>query len=83
VAEPFTTRHRGPYRLLLGRPHPELAKAQAGFSTSEWAIGVVDGPDVEDEARALMSDPRDTIDMVHVWSEQEECFVGGFRRADS
>ncbi len=82
MAESFLSGHRGPYRLLLGRPHPKAGKAAAGFSTSEWAQGLTEGPDVAEEAQSLLTDPRDTVDMVHVWSEREECFVGGYRNTD-
>lgn len=76
MAEPFWTRHRGPYTLLVGRPHPK----KAGFSRSEWLPGSVDGPDVPEEAKALLDDPRDTIDLVSVFSESEQQFVGGYRK---
>lgn len=67
--------HRGPYRLLVSRPFA----TKPGFHRSEWLPGQVDGADVEDEAQALLADPRDTINYVSVWSEREQQFVTGFR----
>lgn len=80
MAEHFSTRHRGPYVLLVGRPHPNAKKAERGFSTSEWLPGAVEPEECEAEARALMDDPRDTIDLVHVFSVGEGCFVHGYRK---
>lgn len=76
MAADFTTRHRGPYRLSVCRPHPK----KIGCHKSEWLPGVVDGVDVADEARALLSDPRDTIVSVAVWSEHEECYATIFNK---
>lgn len=68
--------HRGPYLFCLDRPHPR----KRGFATSEWLTGAVDRDDVQSEALALLSDPRDTIAGVSVWSINEQCFVGGYRK---
>lgn len=46
-----------------------------GFFKTELLPGSVDRDDVEEEAAALLSNPRDTIVGVDVWSESEECFV--------
>lgn len=64
-------RHRGPYRFMVTRPKAN----QPDFATSEWLKGNVDSDDVESEALALLTDPRDTIHAVHVWSETEQQFV--------
>ena len=73
-ARPFWVRHRGPFQLVLTRPFA----TKPGFYRSDWLAGDVDGPDVEDEARALLEDPRDTITGVSVWSCREEQFVFGY-----
>jgi len=72
---PFWDRHRGPYKLVVCRPHPR----KKGTSTSEVLAGSTQhGADIAEEAQALLADPRDTIVAVSVWSESEECFVGGY-----
>lgn len=76
MALTFLDRHRGPFRFNVGRPDPK----KKGFHTSEWLKGTVDRADVADEAQALLTDPRDTIESVHVWSEGEQQFVGGYSR---
>ena len=80
---PFWTRHRGPYRLVVCRPHPLKRKADKGFSTNEWLTGEIrEGEDVLAEAWSLLDDPRDTIEVVSVWSVTEQAFVGGYRKGD-
>jgi hypothetical protein len=76
MADPFWTRHRGPYILHVCRPG-----RTAGQTAGEWLAGTLDGEDVEAEARALLADPRDSIQYVAVWSESEQCFVGGYGHA--
>ena len=77
-AEPFYTRHRGPYRLQVCRLTPTR---KVKYHT-QTLMGLVDGEDVEAEARALLDDPRDTIDAVYVWSEYEQQHCITFRRND-
>lgn len=72
---PWRRNHRGPYCFLVSRPHPK----KPGHSTTEWLPGQVDSDDVETDARALLADPRDTIERVHVWSLREECYVMTYR----
>ena len=64
-------RHRGPYVLMVSRPFA----AKSGFTHSEWLPGEVDAEDAEDEALALLTDPRDTISHVYIWSLREQQFV--------
>jgi len=71
----FLDRHRGPYLFCVTRPGKK-----PGRVTSEWLKGCIDKHDVEDEAQALLADPRDTITQVSVWSIKEEQFVGGYKR---
>lgn len=68
----FLDNHRGPFRLCVTRP----CATKPGFFRSEWLKGSVDRADVEDEARALLQDPRDSIQHVAVWSVTEGQFVG-------
>ena len=84
VRAPFWSRHRGPYRLVVCRPHRIKARAARGFSTTEWLPGEIrHGEDVVGEAWALLDDPRDTIEVVSVWSVHEQAFVGGYRKGDT
>lgn len=83
IRTPFWTRHRGPYTLVLTRPHKLAPRARAGFATTEWLKGSIgSGEDVVGEAWALLRDPRDSIEIVNVWSVTEQCFVGAYRRKD-
>jgi len=83
AAEPFYVRHRGPFLLCLSRPHKTPQKALRGFWTVEWLrTAVTDGQDALEEARALLEDPRDNIEAVHIHSETEQQFVGAVRKAD-
>ncbi len=73
--------HRGPFILLVDRPSTKAHKNAAGvYRTSEWLKGEVEKDDVVSEAESLLTDPRDTILGVSVWSIKEAQFVGGFRR---
>lgn len=73
----FLDNHRGPFRFCITRPH----KTKPGFHTTEWLKGDVDRDDVSSEATALLTDPRDTITSVGVWSEREQQFAGSFKQA--
>ena len=81
-AEPFWVRHRGPFVLCISRPHPKPLKARAGFYTSEWLKGSDEGAEAQAAAYALLTDPRDTVATVSVWSEREQSFSMNYRRAD-
>jgi len=79
----FFEKHRGPFILMLSRPHKSPQKATRGFSSSEWLrTAVRDGQDALDEARALLEDPRDSILAVYFYSEIEQQFVGALRKED-
>lgn len=71
----FLDNHRGPFKFNVTRPH----RSKPNTFTSEWLEGLVDRDDVEEEARALLDDPRDTIIGVDVWSTKEQQFIGGFK----
>jgi hypothetical protein len=77
TAAPFYTRHRGPFQLSVTRP-----AEKPGFRTSEWLPGRLDGEDCLAEARALLTDPRDTIIAVSVWDVCENQFVMSYRKED-
>jgi hypothetical protein len=66
---------RGPFLLCITRPG-----AKKGFWTSEWLKGEVSKDDVEEEAQALLTDPRDSVVVVNVWSLKDGQFVGGWKR---
>ena len=70
--------HRGPYRLVVTRP---IAN-RPGFGIVEHLKGDVDTDDVVSEAFALLTDPRDTIEYVAVWSMVEGCYIGVLRKSD-
>lgn len=78
MLEELLARHRGPYRLCVARPYA----TKPGFYRSEWLPGDVDTGDVEEEAKSLLSDPRDTITHVAFWSQREQAFCGGMARRD-
>jgi hypothetical protein len=79
MADPFYTRHRGPYQLQITRSKPLTSKAKLKVEV-ETLTGTVDGPDVESEARALLDDPRDSILSVSVWSIKEQQHVMTFSK---
>ena len=70
--------HRGPFRFNLMRPAKKL-----GFFTSEWLTGLTSREDVLEEAEALLTDPRDTIVAVFVFSEPEQAHVTTIRLAQN
>ena len=76
MALPWLDAHRGPFLFCIDRPNEK----KPGFHTSEWLAGEVERAEVEEQAQALLTDPRDTIAGVSVWSLKDECFVGGFRK---
>lgn len=67
----FLNNHRGPFRFCVSRPGKK-------GSETEWLKGESARDDVEAEARALLTDHRDTITHVSVWSVAENQFVGAF-----
>ena len=73
------SRHRGPYLLMLTRPTTSKYKGETPRFCSEWLKSEVASEDVGDEARALLTDPRDCIKSVSVWSQKENMFVAGIR----
>lgn len=78
LAEPFWRRHRGPFVLVVSRPMVTKPR----FWRSERLSGSSDGQTAQEEAHALLTDPRDTIDGVSVWSLREEQFVMNYRKTD-
>lgn len=62
-------RHRGPYRLTVTR-----VDAKGRFHTEHLA-GTVESDDVLTDSLALLTDPRDSIVDVGVWSLRENQFV--------
>jgi hypothetical protein len=72
----WLSRHRGPFQFCVTRT--TMSKKGAGLS-NQWLTGLVDGADVEDDAKGLLDDPRDTIVCVDVWSVTEQQFVMTFR----
>lgn len=71
--------HRGPFRLAVMRSAPP-ARGRKYPAAFETLGGLTTGEDAEAEARALLADPRDTIEAVYVWSEPENRHVTTFRK---
>lgn len=71
-------RHRGPFKFHVTRPGKK-----AGHVTGEWVKGTVDKDDVEGDALALLSDRRDDITHVGVWSLREQQFVHTYTERDA
>lgn len=65
--------HRGPFQLLVVRPWTK------GRIKTEWLKGSVSSEDVEAEAQALLTDPRDKIILVNCWSLKDNQFVMSWR----
>lgn len=67
--------HRGPYRLQVIRETPTRKMP--------WHIeslpGTVEPEDIPGEAEALLTDPRDTITAVLVYSDSENQHVTTYR----
>ena len=76
--EPFYSRHRGPFQLQLLRP----ATGKRCRWATECLAGSVDGLEVEAECMALLTDPRDCIAAVAVWSipESQHCVTYSAKR---
>lgn len=75
---PWLAAHRGPYRFCLTRDTGSQAKPRHRFTT-EWLAGEVVRDEVETDAQALLTDPRDTIVSVSVWSVSGNQFIGAIR----
>lgn len=75
VGRTWQERHRGPYSLSVTREYA----SKKGFYRTEWLSGTVEADEVEDEAMALLTDPRDRISAVSVWSEREQQYVMSYR----
>ena len=72
-------RHRGPYTFCICRPVEKAKNWASPRYASEWLKGDVASEDVGAEAMVLLSDPRDCICHVAVWSSKENQFVTGIK----
>jgi hypothetical protein len=63
-------RHRGPFRMMAVRP----LKTKPHDYRSEWLPGSVDADTIEEEAESILTDPRDSVSAVYIWSEREGQF---------
>jgi hypothetical protein len=75
--QPWLRNHRGPFTFCVNRH----AKKKGHFA-SEWLKGEVEREDMDSEALALLTDSRDGITYIGVWSESEQSFVGGYALRD-
>lgn len=82
MSNSFGSLHRGPFALMVRRPHPVKTKRERGFFVTEWLKGETSIDDVEDESLALLSDPLDTIDNVQIYSLSENQFVMSYSTRD-
>lgn len=73
--------HRGPYTLQVIRETP-VSKGRKVPYVVDTLPGTVEPEDIPAEARALLTDPRDTITSVFVWSEYEQQHVTTYKRKD-
>ncbi len=69
---------RGTARLLVVRE----TRAN-GRTPSEWLRGSVPWSEVGEEAQAILTDPRDCVKRVEVWSERWQQFDSVVYRRDS
>jgi len=72
-------RHRGPYLFCLTRSTVSKYKGDTPRFCSEWLKSEVSTEDVGEEAMSLLSDPRDNVTHVAVWSQKENQFVAGIK----
>lgn len=75
-------RHRGPFKLQVVRPRPITKTLRAGCTVTTLQ-GTVTKDDVTDEAHSLLTDPRDTIEAVYVWSVPEQQHILTYRKGDA
>ena len=69
-------RHRGPYSLIVWRTFKQGDKVTITKKELERSA------DPEADAKMFLTDPRDCVTSVDVWSEKEEQFVTTVRRED-
>ena len=72
-------RHRGPFRLQVGRPYTGRSTRKPDM-TYETLAGTVTRDDVVEEATAFLTDPRDSVTVVHVFSDREQQHVTTYHR---
>jgi hypothetical protein len=68
-------RHRGPYTLLLTR---EMKTEKKSTLVNDHMTGPFSGEEAHEEARMLVTDPRENILDVHVFSNTEGQFIGAY-----
>ncbi len=69
-------RHRGPYSLLLGRERPVKGGGMEQYT--DRLSKRFNAEDAHEEARMLVTDPRENVTDVHVFSDSEGQFTGAF-----
>jgi hypothetical protein len=75
-------RHKGPYTLIVYYPTRRKRSGYLEGIQPKKLIPRIEGEEVEEMACMLLTDPRDLVESVYVYSESEEQFVMGgiFRR---
>lgn len=74
----FYTRHKGPYQLQVCRLAP--TKKHPDAVAVETLHGTFDGEDCAPMAQCLLTDPRDSVTGVYVWSVPEAQHVMTYNR---
>lgn len=66
-------RHRGPYSLMLSR---QVAEGKKTISKNDHLPGPFSAEEAHEEARMLVTDPRENVTAAFVYSETEGQFIG-------
>lgn len=75
-------RYRGAFALTITRNGRRRTKTNPNGLGTEALSGTTDRDDVYDEAISLLTDPRDTVIGVTVWSDRYHCALLHFDRDD-
>lgn len=67
-------RHRGPFRFQMCREQTSTRTRPLTYR-SDMVSGTIPAADVLTDAYSLLTDPRDTITAIYVWSDVEQQHV--------
>jgi hypothetical protein len=82
VSETSLRRHRGPFVLKGWRPPTKAGKPTASKLPEAVILAkAVQREEVLELCESFLTDPRDTLTEVEVWSEREDQFVGTMKIA--
>lgn len=81
ITEELLTRHRGPFTLVAFRPKNVTRFGRKEVIEEKEIVGQGVGRDeVFELIESFLTDPRDSITSIHVWSERDNQFLGGMRK---